>query len=104
MLDQLGEADPTDPAARAAATTQRTLARLLVPLNYARGGRFAQDPAETIKPLPDLAAGLVVCTLPADSHQYQAALVTLRRALNRVRWTLWQATNAVRNGNAGLVA
>lgn len=103
-LDRLGQADPTDPAARAAAATQRTLARLLVPLNYAREGRFAQDPAETIKPLPDLAAGLVVSTLPAESHEYQAALVSLRRALNRLRWTLRQATKAVRDGNPGAIA
>ena len=41
------KSDPIDPAARHAATIQRKLARLLIPVNYARAGRFWQDPAQS---------------------------------------------------------
>jgi len=97
-FEELSALDPTDPAARSAAAVQRELARLLVPINYSREGRFAQDPAETVQALPDLAIGLTAAILPAGSHQYQAALVSLQRGLNRLRWTLRQATTVALAG------
>jgi hypothetical protein len=99
---RLAEANPTDDEARRASAVQRGLARLLVPLNYARGSRFVQDPAETVKPLPDLALALDISKLDQDSHQYQASLVSLRRGLNRLRWTLRQAAKVAAGATEGI--
>jgi hypothetical protein len=95
---KLADADPANPDARSASAAQRALARLLVPLNYARDGRFVQDPAEPVKPLPDLAVALDISKLEQDSHQHQASLVSLKRGLNRLRWTLRQAAKVAAGG------
>jgi Zn-dependent M28 family amino/carboxypeptidase len=90
-LDDLQALDPIDPAARHAATIQRKLARLLIPVNYARAGRFWQDPASNVVPLPDLALVKRLAKAETGSHEYHAALVSLQRGLNRLVWALRRA-------------
>ncbi len=80
----------------AAATANDALVRLgrvLVPVNFARQPRFAQDPAYVCPPLPMLAPAMEIADLPADrlgfartqlvrgQNQYLAALAQARRII-----------------------
>jgi hypothetical protein len=80
---------------RRAATIQRKLARLLIPVNYARSGRFWQDPAESVPPLPDLAVVKRLAKAEPGSHEANAARVSLHRGLNRLIWALRRAREVV---------
>jgi len=64
----------------------RRVARLLVPLNYARGERFDHDPALKFGPVPRLEATTSLATAPAELRPFIA--VGLVRELNKVRATL----------------
>jgi len=66
--------------------TLRRVARLLVPLNYARGERFDHDPALKFGPVPRLEAATSLATAPAELRPFIA--VGLLRELNKVRATL----------------
>jgi hypothetical protein len=92
----------SDPEARSISATQRMLARVLIPLNYAREGRFRQDPAENVQPLPDLAVVRKLAAAAPGSHQHFAAKTSLQRGLNRLVWGLRRA-NDVASGRAALV-
>ncbi|MCC6792538.1 MAG: M28 family peptidase [Thermomicrobiales bacterium] len=91
--------DATDPAVRAAADVQRKLARILIPVNYAREGRFRQDPAENVAPLPDLAVARRLRRAAAGSHEHHAARISLQRGLNRLIWALRRADDVVTRGD-----
>jgi hypothetical protein len=95
-VDGLQGADAADPDARAASKIQRQLARILIPVNYARQGRFWQDPAENVSSLPDLAVVRKLAAADVDSHQDHAAKVSLKRGLNRLQWALRQASSTAR--------
>jgi hypothetical protein len=99
-VDGLIDADAGDPAARAASRAQRQLARILIPVNYAREARFRQDPAETIHPLPDLAVIKEVVARHQESHEFHAGVISLQRGLNRIRWAIRQAGAVVRGEKA----
>ena len=71
---------------RDANTTLRRLARLLVPLNYARGERFDHDPALKFGVLPRLEAAATLANLPDDMRRFGA--VGLVREMNKVRAVL----------------
>jgi hypothetical protein len=86
--------DVTSPEARRASHIQRTLARILIPVNYARQGRFWQDPAQNIPALPDLALVSKLASAPAGSHLEHAAKTSMQRGLNRLRWALRRAAEA----------
>jgi N-acetylated-alpha-linked acidic dipeptidase len=66
--------------------TWRRVARLLVPLNYAKGERFDHDPALKVGPVPRLEAAASIATAPAAMQPFAA--VGLRREVNKVRATL----------------
>ncbi len=97
---QLATAAASDETARRAAQVQRTLARILIPVNYAREGRFWQDPAQNVPALPDLALVTRLAAAAEDSHEARAAQISLQRGLNRLRWALRQARAAVQGGGA----
>ncbi|MEA2526482.1 MAG: N-acetylated-alpha-linked acidic dipeptidase [Thermomicrobiales bacterium] len=99
-IDDLQSLDAVDPAARRAASIQRKLARLLVPVNYSRAGRFWQDPAESVQPLPDLAVVKRLAKAEAGSHEHNAALVSLQRGVNRLVWALRRSHEVVASGGA----
>jgi len=88
----------TDPEARRAARIQRQLARILIPVNYARLGRFWQDPAQNIPPLPDLALVGRLARTGEGTHEAHAAGISLRRGLNRLIWALRRAGEAAAGG------
>ena len=101
-VEALGDADPGSPAAVRASAVQRQLARLLVSVNYSRQGRFWQDPAETINPLPDLHLVKKFAAAEPGSHAWHAGLTSLQRGLNRLRWNLRQATK-IASGASGVI-
>ncbi|MDP9357223.1 MAG: peptidase M28, partial [Chloroflexota bacterium] len=93
-VGRLSDGDVTAPAARGAAQVQRKLARILLPVNYAREGRFWQDPAQNIPALPDLALVKRLASAEEGSHEAHAAQVSMQRGLNRLRWALRRAREA----------
>ncbi|WP_255197423.1 M28 family metallopeptidase [Halorarius litoreus] len=90
VVDQFYDAlDADDLDAATGVTAMRTLSRRLVPVNYARRGRFEQDPPETIPPYPRLASCPTLDDL--DGDDYRIELTRLRRAENAVAHELRQA-------------
>lgn len=75
--------------ARQANAVIRDLARLLVPLNFARRGSYAQDPAVTQPPIPAIAIAAELDAFDADTIGF--ALTSLQRGCNRVVATARQA-------------
>jgi N-acetylated-alpha-linked acidic dipeptidase len=65
---------------RIANETMRKLSRALVPLNYARGGPYEQDPAVTLPPVPLLSIAADLDVYDKDSIGF--ALATLLRGRN----------------------
>ncbi len=77
-------AAPGDAAVRRAANaTLRRLARILVPLNYARGERFDHDPAVKLGVVPRLEPALRLATADAAMRPFVAA--GLLRERNKIR-------------------
>lgn len=66
--------------------TLRRIARLLVPLNYAKGERFDHDPALKLGVVPRLEAAASIASAPEALRPFIA--VGLRREVNKVRATL----------------
>jgi hypothetical protein len=77
-----GRAVSDQDALRACAAIRR-LARILVPLNFTREGRFRHDPAVPIPPLPDLAPATDLGRHPAGSHEARVIQASLLRGVNR---------------------
>ena len=94
-IERNADLAPGDPAARKATRQQIQLARLLIPVNYARAGQFQQDPAENIPALPDLAAARVLGKSEPGSHTNHAARISLQRGLNRLVYALRRAQDVV---------
>ena len=86
----VGDAD----AQRACAAIRR-LARILVPLNFTRDGRFRHDPAVPISPLPDLAPALDLGRYPPGSHEARLIQTSLLRGMNRFIAAVERARAAV---------
>ena len=76
--------DPT--ARRALNAAMRRMARLLVPLNYAKGERFDHDPALKLGPVPRLEAAATIAAAPTELKPF--IKVGLTREINKVRATL----------------
>ena len=76
-------ASQADAERRRLNATLRRLARILVPLNYARGERFDHDPALKFGAVPRLEAAATMASLPADLKPF--AKVGLVREANKVR-------------------
>jgi hypothetical protein len=74
---------------RTGVAAMTALARRLVPLDYARRGRFEQDPPETIPPYPRLYPVTALDSLRGDD--YRIELTRLKRAENAVVHELRQA-------------
>jgi len=68
---------------RKANATQRRLARILIPLNYARGERFDHDPAVKFGTVPRLEMAMRLATAPEDQKPF--IRTALMRERNKVR-------------------
>lgn len=77
------------------------LARSLIPINYGRCGRFRNDPAVEMAPLPDLAPALKAEEV--KGHDRQVLGTHLKRGINRVTWVVERSAEAVRAVNQRLV-
>jgi hypothetical protein len=78
---------------RAANEAMRELSRALVPLNYARGGPYEQDPAVTLPPVPLLSIAADLDMFDRDSIGF--ALATLLRGRNAALDAIDRADAAV---------
>lgn len=66
-------------------SVQRQLARLLVPVNFTREGRFWRDPALEVPALPDLAPAATLPRLDPGGHKQRVTLMHVVRGQNRLR-------------------
>lgn len=87
--------------ARAANDVQRTLARELVSLSYSRAGRFRQDPATQIPPLPDLQPATQLAGLEPGSDMANVIGIHLKRGQNRLIWACRNAQQALQRYHQG---
>lgn len=101
-ISALEAEDVADPRVREANWKVRRLARILVPINFSRMGRFRHDPALNVPPLPDLAPAADLGGLEEGTHKRNVALTHLARGQNRVVSALRQARETLRlTGGAG---
>ena len=82
--EELQRRSVQDPEVQRACAVIRRLARILVPLNFTRDGRFRHDPAVPIPPLPDLAPAQDLARLPPRSHEGRIIQTSLLRGMNRL--------------------
>jgi hypothetical protein len=80
----------TDPAVQRANRTLLALARVLIPINHSRQGKFWQDPAISVPPLPDLAPARQIARA-SDPHLRHVTQTHLLRGRNRVVGALREA-------------
>jgi len=73
------------------------LARVLVPINFTREGRFRHDPAWPIPPLPDLALAEELAALDSESDRAKFAQTHLLRGRNRVAAAVRRARRLVQS-------
>ncbi len=79
--------------------TITALSRILVPLNYARGGRFDHDPALPLGTIPVLDDIATLRSLAdAGSERLPFVKAGIARAVNRVANAFYEATELVRGG------
>jgi N-acetylated-alpha-linked acidic dipeptidase len=74
------------------------LGRILIPINYTRQGRFRNEPAVSIPPLPDIASAQEL--KEAEGHRQQVLRTHTVRGLNRVAWAFEQAAEAIRRATS----
>jgi hypothetical protein len=86
----------SDPAVHAFNTALLKAARVLIPINYTRNGRFRTEPAVAIPPLPDLAPAMELHA--AAGHQRQVIRTHLQRGINRVAWAFEEAREVIAAG------
>ncbi|HKV46170.1 MAG TPA: M28 family peptidase [bacterium] len=82
--EELHHSPVRDERALRACAVIRRVARILIPLNFTRDGRFRHDPAVPIPPLPDLAPAGDLAQYAAGSHEARVIQTTLLRGMNRV--------------------
>lgn len=93
--------DPATPEARRFNAVQRSLARLLVPVNFTRAATFHHDSTYEPSPLPDLAPALGMAAARRDAHHLGVLQAHLTRGRNRLVWALMEATAVVQQALPG---
>lgn len=83
-----------DPAVRAINDKILKLARILIPINFTRNGRFRTEPSIPIPKLPDLAPALEIKHV--TDHQKFVIRTHLQRGINRVAWSFIEAVDVMR--------
>ncbi|MDI3340947.1 MAG: M28 family peptidase [Sphaerobacter sp.] len=89
--EALMDREVDDPLVRRANAAQRMLARYLVSVGYSEEGRFRQDPARAIPPLPELAPATELGQVSPESDRAHMLRIHLTRGQNRLVWCLRQA-------------
>ncbi len=93
--DSLMDRSVEDPTVRQINASQRLLARSLVTVGYSRDGRFRQDPARSIPPIPDLSPATELGQVEEGSDRYHVLRTHLTRGQNRLVWALRQAQRRI---------
>ena len=94
-IEALEDVEVGDERVREANEKIRRLARILVPINFSRRGKFWHDPALEVPPLPDLSPAMRLGDLEEGSHERRVTLTHLTRGRNRVVWALREARRTV---------
>lgn len=81
----------SNPQVKQANEIIENLARILVPINFTKRGKFWHDPALNVPALPDIAPALNFKQVQEGSHEYKVLKTHLTRGQNRVIWALQQA-------------
>jgi hypothetical protein len=98
---RIGDGAGKEAECRRLNATLRQLARLLVPLNYARGERFDHDPALKFGPVPRLEPAL---SLASASDELKPFIkVGLVREVNKVRATIREVRRLIRDDSGSPV-
>lgn len=97
QIEELVNAEVTDPQVRKANEQLQELGRTLITINFSRRGKFRHDPALDVPKLPDIAPATTLKTLTPDSHLYNVTINHLRRGQNRVAWALKEAKRIIRS-------
>ena len=84
---------------RQASATLRRLARILVPINYARGERFDHDPAVKLAAVPRLEPAARLAEMPDDQQPFMRT--ALIRERNKIRAMLRAALRELSNSGLG---
>ncbi|MCQ6268350.1 M28 family peptidase [Fictibacillus sp. WQ 8-8] len=90
-VEKLKGLDVADPKVKKANEVIEKLARILVPINFSRKGKFRHDPALNVPALPDIAPATGFNQLTDGSHQYKVLKTHLTRGQNRIVWALYEA-------------
>ena len=89
-LDSLNNHSITDIEVQAVNDVLLKLARILIPINYTRQGKFRTEPAVAIPPLPDVAPALNMNAV--SGHERHVLRTHLQRGINRVAWAFIEAS------------
>ncbi len=92
-VESLQKEDVTDSGVRAFNDTILELGRILIPINYTREGRFRNEPAVPVPPLPDLAPAGDLSE--ASDHEKRVIRTHLQRGLNRVGYAFERAAAVI---------
>lgn len=80
--------DISDPSVKAANETLLRIGRRLVSVGYSERGKFRQDPALNIAPIPAVAPAATLGQLAEGSHQDRVTRIHVARGVNLVAWEL----------------
>ncbi|MDM5328637.1 M28 family peptidase [Neobacillus sp. CF12] len=81
----------SNPVVKQANEVIEKLARILVPINFTKRGKFWHDPALNVPALPDIAPALNFKQVQEGTHEYKVLKTHLTRGQNRVIWAIQQA-------------
>lgn len=90
-LTKLPDLEITSPEVRKANEVIEKLARILIPINFTRKGKFRHDPALNIPALPDIAPSVNFANVKEGTHEFKVLITHLKRGQNRLIWALQQA-------------
>ncbi|WKA59175.1 M28 family peptidase [Planococcus shenhongbingii] len=90
-ISKLQESDISNPEVKQANKVIEKLARILIPINFTKRGKFWHDSALNVPALPDIAPALTFGQTQEGTHQYKVLKTHLMRGQNRVIWALQEA-------------
>ena len=96
-IGEMNDYDVKDPKVRAVNDAILNLARLLIPINFTRHGRFRNEPSIPVPPLPDLAPSLEIGE--SSEHLRHVTRTHLQRGINRVAFAFDEAAKVARNSH-----
>ncbi|WKA59171.1 M28 family peptidase [Planococcus shenhongbingii] len=94
-MERLRELPATASEVQRANAKLRKLARILIPINFSRMGKYRHDPALNVPALPDLAPAGEFEQLQEGSHEHTVLKTHLKRGENRVASAIREARELV---------